>query len=260
MNNKTKKKVSNYIFYILMFIFASVFVFSAFMLFSNISKGKKEQAVFDEMSQAVHQLEENTTTEDDSNLLAEHYSSLKEQNEDFIGWVKIEGTALDYPVMHTPRNPEYYLRRSFDKSYAISGTPFMDAECTLDDNAVMIYGHHMKNGTMFAPLHNFKDKAFWEDHKNIYLDTVDERRTYEIVSAFYTEVDDNQAFPYYSYIGNLSAEDFEYYCDNVMRLSLYDTGAVITAEDKLITLSTCSYHHEYGRLVVVARLTDTEPF
>ena len=260
---KTKKHSSKPILYILLIVSAIAFVISGFMLFSTIIKGKKEQAVFDQLSPAVNQIEYTEESGSESNPLAEYYFGLKEKNSDFIGWIKIDGTQLDYPVMHTPENPEYYLRRTFDKSYSLSGTPFMDAVCTLDDNAVMVYGHHMNNGTMFAALHNYKDESFWKSHKTIVFDTVEERRTYEIVSAFYTEVkevNDTASFKYYKYIGNLSAEDFDYYCRNIKAASIYDTGVEIAADDKLITLSTCSDHHEYGRLVVVARLKDTQKF
>ena len=259
---KNKKK-STKVLYLLMILSAVVFVVSSIMLLVGITKAQKEQAVFDEMIQDVKKLEQNENTIDSNQLIAQHYSKLKLQNNDFAGWIKIEGTQLDYPVMHTPTNAEYYLRRSFDKSYSISGTPFMDANCSFDSNAVMIYGHYMKNGTMFATLHNYKDKAFFDEHSTILLDTITERRTYKIVSAFYTEVkavDDNESFKYYKYIGDLSVEDFEYYIKNVKDCSLYDTGVNIENDDKLLTLSTCSYHHEYGRFVVVAKLVNVEKF
>lgn len=263
MSNRTKKSSVNPILYILLIISAIAFVVSGFMLFSTISKGKKEQAVFEQLSPTVNQVESVVENDNKTNPLKDHYINLKKQNDDFIGWIKIDGTLLDYPVMHTPENPEYYLRRTFDKSYSVSGTPFMEAICTLDDNAIMIYGHHMNNGTMFATLHNYKDKTFWENHKTISFDTLEEMRTYEIVSVFYTEVkevNDTESFKYYQYIGNLPDEKFEEYCKNIKAVSLYDTDINLTAEDKLITLSTCSYHHEYGRFVVVARLKDTQKF
>ena len=259
MNSKAKKKNKNSMFNVLLFVFAAVFVVSGALLVKNIVQGNKEQAVFEELATPVDNLDMSLTQQEKNEILFEQYSRLKEKNPHFVGWVKIENTKLDYPVMHTPDDVEYYLRRSFDGSYAVSGTPFIGYDCTADSRLSIIYGHHMKNGTMFATLHNYQDKAYWEDHKELRFDTVDSLRTYEIVSAFYTEVDptgENGEFDYYNYNGDVSDEDFATYAQNIKAMSMYDTGVEIGNDDRLVTLSTCSYHHENGRFVLVARLKD----
>ncbi|MBQ7284509.1 MAG: class B sortase, partial [Oscillospiraceae bacterium] len=189
MNSKAKKKNKNSMLNVLLFVFAAVFVVSGALLVKNIVQGNKEQAVFEELATPVDNLDMSLTQQEKNEILFEQYSRLKEKNPHFVGWVKIENTKLDYPVMHTPDDVEYYLRRSFDGSYAVSGTPFIGYDCTADSRLSIIYGHHMKNGTMFATLHNYQDKAYWENHKELRFDTVDSLRTYEIGSAFYTEVD-----------------------------------------------------------------------
>ena len=254
-----KKKKSGGLMTVLMVVFAAVFAVSAFMFAKTWLQGQKEQDVFEDLTVNMPQMVEGDVTAEDTETLLAYYNRLHEQNSDFVGWIKIPDTKLDYPVMHTPKNPEYYLRRTFDGSYAISGTPFMDAACNVDSRLVMIYGHHMNNGTMFATLHNYKDKTYWEDHKELRFDTVDSLRTYEIVSAFYTEVDptgENGEFDYYNYNGDVSDEDFATYAQNIKAMSMYDTGVEIGNDDRLVTLSTCSYHHENGRFVLVARLKD----
>lgn len=256
---KTKKKNKNLVLNILLVIFAAVFAVSAFMLVKNIVQGQKEQAVFEELATPMDNLDMSLSQQEKNEILFEQYARLKEKNPHFIGWIKIENTKLDYPVMHTPDDVEYYLRRSFDGSYAVSGTPFIGYGCTADSRLTIVYGHHMNNGTMFATLHNYKDKAYWEDHKELRFDTVDSLRTYEVVSAFYTEIEvagEGGAFDYYNYSGDVSDEDFETYVNNIKAMSMYDMGVEISGDDRLLTLSTCSYHHENGRFVLVAKLKD----
>ncbi len=259
---KRKKKKSDRLLSVLIVVFAAVFVFSGFMFAKSWLQGEKEQEFFEDLASDMPQMVEGDVTAEDAETLLAYYGRLKEKNSDFIGWIKIPGTKLDYPVMHTPENPEYYLRRTFEGSYAISGTPFMDAACNEDSRLVMIYGHHMNNGTMFATLHNYKNKDYWEQHPEICFDTLTQIRTYEVVSAFYTEIrydaEREGLFEYYKYIGDVTDESFDEYVKGITEASVYDSGVEITQDDKLITLSTCSYHHENGRFVLVAKLKDVK--
>ena len=120
---------------------------------------------------------------------------------------------------------------------------------------IIIYGHHMNDGTMFAELEKYKKESFWESHKIISFDTLTEQGKYEIVSVFKTVAytDSNDAFPYYQFVNAEKAEDFKDYIDKCKELSLYDTGVSAEYGDKLITLSTCEYSRKNGRLVVVAK-------
>ena len=249
-----KKRKKNKLLNVMLIVFALLFAVSAGMLAKNIIQGQKEQAVFDNLATPMDNTDMSLTEEERTAILFEQYAKLKEQNPHYIGWLNIEGTKLDYPVMHTPDDVEYYLRRSFDGSYAVSGTPFVGYGCTVDSRLAIIYGHHMNNGTMFATLHNYKDKSFWEKHKEFRFDTVDQLRTYEIVSVFYTEIGVEGNFDYYNYSGDVSDADFDTYVQNIKALSMYDTGVDVTADSQLVTLSTCSYHHENGRFVLVAKL------
>lgn len=260
--NSVKKKKGNAAITVLMVVFAAVFAVSAFMFAKSYFQGKKEQAAFEELAVLMPDTEAGISDEETAETLLAYYNRLHEQNNHMIGWVEIEDTMLNYPVMHTPQNPEYYLRRSFDGSYAISGTPFMDAACNVDSRLVMIYGHHMNNGTMFATLHKYKDKSYWEEHPELRFDTLTEIRTYDIVAAFYTEIrydaEREGLFEYYKYIGDVTDERFEEYVAGITDLAMYDTGIEIAPEDKLVTLSTCSYHTDEGRFVLVAKLKDVK--
>lgn len=183
------------------------------------------------------------------------YLPLKERNEDFFGWLSIEGTHIDYPVMYTPDDPTYYLRRAFDKSASWSGVPFMDAACFADCGNYLIHGHNMQNGTMFADLLNYAEQAFWEAHPRIQFDTLAGTGSYSVLAAFYTEIDplEEDGFRYYQYTDLRDAADFDAYLTEVKAAALYDTGVTAVYGDALLTLSTCSYQTTNGRFVVVAR-------
>lgn len=184
------------------------------------------------------------------------YAALYAENSDLFGWIQIDGTDLNYPVMYTPDDPEYYLRRAFDRSKSTSGVPFLDGECPEDGRNYLIYGHNMKNGTMFSALLSYTEQEFYEEHPLIRFDTLFEKGEYEVMAVFYAKVydtGDQEVFRYYQYTDLSSPERFQDYVAQVEAASLYDTGVTAEYGDQLLTLSTCSYHTDNGRFVVVAR-------
>ena len=185
------------------------------------------------------------------------YRKLFKKNGDMIGWITVKGTKIDYPVMQTPKDNEYYLHRNFDREYDVNGLPFLDAQCDVEDDEsnLMVYGHHMKSGLMFKHLMDFESESFYKNHKTVYLDTLFDEREYEVVSAFRSQIykEDTDAFKYYEYIGPLTEKRFNTYVKNVKKRSLYDTGITPEYGDQLLTMVTCAYHTEEGRFVVVAR-------
>lgn len=187
------------------------------------------------------------------------YAPLYEQNADFFGWISIEGTDIDYPVMYSPDRPEYYLKRAFDGSDSASGALFIDGNCPADGNYYLIYGHHMKNKTMFGQLPNYADYSFYEEHPVICFDTLYEQRKYQVVAAFYSRLywqDETGVFRYYQYTDLTNEAVFKEYIEQVQTAAIYDTGYTATYGDELLTLSTCNYHTQDGRFVVVARGID----
>lgn len=191
--------------------------------------------------------------------MLEAYGSLYRRNHDIFGWITIEGTNVDFPVMHTPREPEYYLHKSFNRTYAYSGVPFMDGACFAGCGNYIIYGHHMKNGTMFASIVGYAEEDFWQEHPLIYFDTLYEMGAYEIVGAFYSRVfapEETDVFRYYWYNDLRDREVFDDYIAQVRAEALYDTGVEVEYGDQLITLSTCEYSEKDNRFVIVARKID----
>ena len=194
----------------------------------------------------------------DGKTFIPEYQELYLQNNDVVGWIKVEDTKINYPVMQSKDNPDFYLKHGFDKSYSDYGCPYVQENCDMElssDN-IIIYGHHMNDGSMFTGLMKFKDKSFWENHKTISFDTLTDRQTYEVLAVFKTVVytDSSDSFKYYHFVNAETPEDFSAYVDKCKKLSLYDTDVTAEYGDKLLTLSTCEYSRANGRLVVVAKL------
>lgn len=190
-----------------------------------------------------------------------NYLPLLQENPDLAAWLTIEGTAIDYPVMYTPDDPQYYLRRAFDRSDAMSGSLFISDGCTPDGVHILIYGHKMQDGTMFGTLDRYSDPDYAAAHPEITYDLIQpdgsyERLTFTVMAAFYSRIyaaDEENVFRYYYATDLSSPEAFQSYTNQVLAAALYDTGVRAEAGDRLLTLSTCSYHTKDGRFVVVAR-------
>ena len=186
------------------------------------------------------------------------YKDLYEENSDLVGWITIDKTSINYPVMQTKDDPTFYIHRDWNKKDSITGLPLIDARCTLKSENIIIYSHNMKNGTMFGSLKKYKDKSYYKKHKNIQFDTIYEEAEYQIIGVllakvYYNEEPSKDEFVYYNYIELNSKKEFNEYVNNVKKLSLYDTGNMVKYGDKLITLCTCDYYTEDGRLLVVAK-------
>lgn len=186
----------------------------------------------------------------------EEYKTLYAKNNKLAGWLKIDGTKIDYPVMQTVDN-EYYLNHNYNQEKDNNGSLFLDCECGLfpQSTNMIIYGHHMKSGNMFGNLQKYAKEDYGKEHKNIYFDTIFEKGTYEVMFVFYSKVYDNDelVFKYYQFINANSETEFNYYMDEMKKLSLYDTGVTANYGDKLLTLSTCDHSQTDGRFAVVAK-------
>lgn len=182
------------------------------------------------------------------------YGKIKEQNSDMVGWVRIEGTKIDYPVLQTPDRPNFYLDHNFDRKSSIYGAPYMAEECDLskDCRNFLIYGHHMKNGSMFAALDEYLDQEFLKEHPVIQFDTLEEYGDYQVMAVFSINAADPEN-PLYDWISCGNQEAFDSYVKLIKRLSVYDTGVEAQWGDHLISLITCEYTHKDGRLIVVGK-------
>ena len=186
----------------------------------------------------------------------DEYAGLYAENSDTIGWLKIDGMTIDYVVMQAPDEINKYLRHDFYGKDSTRGCLFVDEYCDIfNSDNIIIYGHNMKDGSMFGTLDSYADESFYAEHKIIRFDTIYEKHSYEVVAAISTSIPakDEDVFRYYEYTSSNDEETFLDYADFIEKNKLYDTGVEINPGDKLLTLSPCAYHTTDGRFVVVAR-------
>ncbi len=178
-------------------------------------------------------------------------------NDDMAAWLQIPDTVIDYPVMWTPKDENYYLYRGFDKLKNQNGCLILDTDSSLDPltTNLIIHGHNMKSGAMFGNLTDYADKDYYEKHKQIILYTPERQRNYEVIAVFRSQVykKSDTVFKFYKFFQADTEEEFLDFYNNIKKLSLYDTGVTAEFGDHFITLSTCVYHVTNGRFVVVAK-------
>lgn len=192
----------------------------------------------------------------DAPPILEQYQTLYNSNKRLIGWLKIDDTNIDYPVMQCDDN-EFYLSHNFDSEEDKAGAIFLDCNCDVlkkNDNMI-IYGHHLTSGRMFSQLGDYEKQSFFEKHQYIQFDTIYEQRLYQVMFAFRSKVynEDDVVFKYYQFINANSEEEFNSYMLEMNDKSFYETGVWAFYGDELLTLSTCDYHEDNGRFVVVAK-------
>lgn len=198
-----------------------------------------------------------------------NYQALYDANNDMIGWLYIEDTVVDYPVMQTPEDENYYLTRDFYHNENANGTLIMDTDSVVGvgvayndytngqkpSTNLIIHGHTMRNGDMFGSLDLYEDEEYGRNHSTICFDSLYEEREYELIAVFYSQVfnKSDDVFKYYKFFRASTQEEFDDWYNNIKSMSLYDTGVEAKFGDEFITLSCCAYHVEDGRFVVVGR-------
>ncbi|MDO5649129.1 MAG: class B sortase [Gallicola sp.] len=233
-------------------VISILLLLSLTMFARSFYRSAREEKIFYEMQEDMVQVK-GKTDENQSDLL-EHYKNIKSQNSDFYGWVSIADTKLNYPVMYTPKKPEYYLRRDFNKDYSISGTPFLGEGYVPEGKNAILYGHNMANGAMFSVLSEYKNKDYWKEHPFIQYDTLEGKGKYEIFAVFNIDVEEaKKRFPYHEYTDLREEKRYKEFVSLVKERAFYDTGVEIRPSDELLTLSTCSYHALDGRSVIIAK-------
>lgn len=208
---------------------------------------------------APHGTQEDAAAPHTSEILPK-YQELYRQNSDLIGWLTMDAIGVDYPVMQTPGDNEYYLRRGFDKLYSLSGSLFLDENCSVKDPVTanwLIYGHNMADGSMFGHLVDYEDEAFCKAHPTFSFDTLYEEMEWEIVAVLRTRVGADD-LPYYTFFDAMDERDWQDRYQAIMDLALFDTGVTASYGDQLLTLSTCGTTSSTTekRLAIVAKRID----
>jgi len=244
---KPKKKTRLWII-ILMVVLMAVLLFSAYKIYEILSEWNEGSESYSKVT------EEFVTYTEESEAPEVNFTELQETYDASIGWIRIEGTRVDYPVAQWTDN-RYYLNHLLDGTRNNNGTIFMDYrnETNLIDRNTFIYGHHMKNGSMFGSLVKYKQQSYYEEHPIVEYITPEKTWRAEIFSAQIVDAgSDVFTFAY--------ADDAEFgaYLEEMQRASLIDTDVTVTAEDRILTLMTCTYEYDNARFVVQAKLVEEE--
>lgn len=262
-----KKKV---LFTATVLLLVAAFGVSAFMVGSYLLEGKKQDEKYDQLAEMVANAQTDPTgstdatdvtvdrtvqVKDEDGMLV-CYKEIYEMNNDTVGWLKMEGTEIDYPVMQTPDDPEYYLYRDFDGEESSRGCIFAwgEADINAPSDNITLFGHNMADGSMFASLNAYTDKSAWDENSLIFFDTLTDFHTYKIFAVFRTTATLGKGFSYHKFVDAEDEEAFDEFVATCKELAYYDTGITPVYGDKLICLSTCEYTHplQNGRLVVAA--------
>lgn len=265
-------KLRSVLYNIIIVLLLVLFAISAFCVISYFLDAGEQMERYDNLASLVEQArreateapvaaetapskafpDETVPVEAEPSILPE-YEDLYELNSDLAGWLTIEGTRINYPVMQTPSEPNYYLDHNFDREKNAHGCLYAWSEADLgapSDN-VTIFGHHMKDGSMFADLKQYTARSFWEEHDSFTFDTLTEHHTYKIFAVFKTTATD-AGFAYHQFVDAPDEADFNAFIAQCKALSFYDTGITPVYGEKILCLSTCEYTRADGRLVVAA--------
>ena len=253
-------------------LLVAAFGVSAFMVGNYLIDGKKQSNRYNELSdiaanaqtetEAPEQTQGNTTepvestapVETEQSGMLPGYQEIYEMNNHTVGWIKMEGTQMDYPVMQTPHDPNFYLYRNFDKADSTRGSVYAWSEADINEPSdnITLFGHNMADGSMFACLSAYTSKTAWDNNSLIFFDTLNEYHTYKIFAVFKTSANLGQGFSYHKFVDAANKEEFDEFVSTCKQLAFYDTGITPVYGDKLICLSTCEYTLDNGRLVVAA--------
>lgn len=222
----------------------------------KLEKERKELAQITSFVNMIRKKSENQTHSEEIKMrILPELRKLYRLNPDIAGWISVEGTGIDYPFMWTPQEPEYYLHRDFYGKDSYGGTPFMEKfffSLGVSDYIIILYGHNMRNGTMFADLLKYKDYIHWESYGVIHAGTLTERQRYKVFSAFYAKEEDWTMREGIFY--QIQHHEFTSKKELAIMLkqkSLYGTGYTPDPEAIFICLVTCGYRKAGDRFVIV---------
>ena len=252
--DKNKRNILLLFFSVLLFFSLSYTIYHYYTIWKN-DKDMKELANWVNDNNTIENTE-NQEIKNKNEGIIEKLNKLKKENNDLIGWLKIEDTNIDYPVVQTNNN-NYYVNHNFKKDYSELGTIFLDMDCSITKptSNFLIYGHRNKSDQMFETLTKYKKEDFYKKHKTFEFSTLEEVGEYKIISVFQSQIyyKNQDVFKFYFFKDAKNEEEFNYYIKNIKKLSMYEIEDTAVYGEQLITLTTCDYHVEDGRFVVVAK-------
>lgn len=256
MNKKEKhSKKTNRLTKILFIFFIIIFVcgigYLTYYLYDRNKNNKDNEEILNNI-----EIDESKITESKTERMIQ-LEELQKENEEIIGWLEIEGTNINYPVLQTSDN-DYYLTHNYKKEKASTGSIFLDKDFDLINGSsnYLIYGHRNKSGLMFEDLMKYAKEDFYKEHTKIKFTTNKDDSIYEILSVFYSRVyykSEQNVFRYYYFVNAENEQEYNDFVKNAKKASIYDTGVTAKYGDQLLTLSTCEYSQEDGRFAVVCK-------
>lgn len=271
MASAKKRSLRRALFILAIVTLSCIFVFCAVKLAAYFIESNRVADLYDDLAASVDDLRATVDSSESTGndepvppvtsggdtpvepVMLPEYQLIYDRNPDTAGWITIADTKINYPVMQTPGRPDYYLTRDFSKAWSAWGAIYAGEifDVNRPSDNIVLYGHHMKDGSMFAGLDKFKTQSFWQTHPTFSFDTLYERHTYQIWAVFKTS-GDGDGIPYHLFADAQNQEEFDRFISSIKSAAFYETGITPAYGDKLLTLSTCEYTQENGRFVVCA--------
>jgi len=252
-NNKKSKKNILRIIFIILFIISIIYIISYFW------NSKKEQKETDNLLNTVdvNGIDESGLQNEKEERIAK-VKELKNTYSETVGWIEIEGTNVNYPVMHRVGDNDFYMDHDYKGEKSTRGSIFLDKDYdwSIPSSNLLLYGHNNKDGSMFADLLKYKEENFYKEHPTIRFTTPEEDAKYEIISVFLSRIyykSEKNVYRWYYFLNAENEKEYNEYINNTKQMALYDTGKTAEYGQQLLTLVTCEYSYDDGRLAVVAR-------
>lgn len=247
-SQKEKCKSTRILLFIICITCVSILIYNTIVFISN-------KKIYNEIN--TENTKETSKTENNITENVKKVIDLKKENSDVIGWIQIDNTIINYPILQTADN-NFYLEHNYKKEKSKYGSIYLHKNSNIMNinSNLIIYGHNMKDEQMFNTLLKYEDVNFYNEHKKIKIATETEENQYEIVSVFKSRIfyqDEKDVFRYYNYINFKDEAMYNEYIENCKKIQLYDTGVSVKYGEQLITLITCEYSQKNGRIVVVAK-------
>ena len=240
---------------ILLLLFFVIFIFSAYKVYNYFLDEKENRKMNNELIDGAVTIIDNNENEIPKEVIDEilppisvDFSILKQKNDEVVGWIYSQDTPINNPILQSKDN-NYYLRRLMTREYNIAGSLFMDYrnDANMKDNNTIIYGHNMKNGTMFGTIQKYKNQEYFDSHKNMYYFTPEKNYIVKIFTGFIVSTD--------SEIYNLQKLN-QTKIDDLIKKSDFKNDLLVTENDKLLTLSTCANDYKSARYVIIGLLEE----
>ncbi len=250
-------KKRNVLWFVLIAVVALIFLYSLFQVINTLLDYSEGAKTYDDLKANIvtpitpDLPNDELVMEKEQAPIKVDFENLLKQNTDAVGWIYCENTPINYPVLQSSDN-NYYLRRMIDKKYNIAGSVFMDYRCQADLSSLntIIYGHNMKNDTMFGTFTEYKKQSYYDEHPILWLLTPEQDYKIELIAGYVTPSTSDVYKDFYS------QEELDIHIKDSIAKSTFVSGVNIAEVDNIVTLSTCSYEYSTARYVLIGNVKE----